>query len=197
MLASRPDIVREDYMTELCLLQVGTCTKGGGREGGRYVVNLRRKVDTVKLSSRTAYSMQSLQQPPASLPWCTHVLLLTLRWRQSTLALLAYCPVLLPCATLYMQDDVPPFPDEVAFDIIRSELGRPLEEIFSSISERPIAAASIGQVCDSGGVSLWMRHDDVLKHISCTQPEPLHTQNVFGNECCACITSPSAAANAA
>lgn len=57
-----------------------------------------------------------------------------------------------PLRTLYMQDDVPPFADEVAFDIIRSELGRPLEEIFSSISERPIAAASIGQVCGLGAM---------------------------------------------
>lgn len=64
VLASRPDIIREDYMTELCLLQ----------------------------------------------------------------------------------DDVPPFNDNLAFDIIRTQLGRPLEQIFSSISERPIAAASIGQV---------------------------------------------------
>ncbi len=46
----------------------------------------------------------------------------------------------------YMQDDVPPFPDDIAYDIIRSELGRPMEEVFSSISEKPIAAASLGQV---------------------------------------------------
>lgn len=44
------------------------------------------------------------------------------------------------------QDDVPPFPDEVAFAIIESQLGRPLGELFSSISERPVAAASLGQV---------------------------------------------------
>jgi predicted unusual protein kinase regulating ubiquinone biosynthesis (AarF/ABC1/UbiB family) len=44
------------------------------------------------------------------------------------------------------QDDVPCFPDEVAFEIMRNELGRPLEEVFSSISEKPIAAASLGQV---------------------------------------------------
>lgn len=45
-----------------------------------------------------------------------------------------------------LQDDVPPFPDEQAFAIIESSLGRPLGEVFSSISERPIAAASLGQV---------------------------------------------------
>eukprot|EP00887_Chlorella_sp_A99_P005852 scaffold1.g5852.t1 len=44
------------------------------------------------------------------------------------------------------QDDVPPFPDEQAFAIIEGNLGRPLGEVFSSISERPVAAASLGQV---------------------------------------------------
>ena len=46
----------------------------------------------------------------------------------------------------HLQDDVPCFPDKVAFDIMRSELGKPIDEVFSSISEKPIAAASLGQV---------------------------------------------------
>lgn len=33
-----------------------------------------------------------------------------------------------------------------AFGILQEELGRPIAEVFSSISERPIAAASLGQV---------------------------------------------------
>ena len=33
-----------------------------------------------------------------------------------------------------------------AFQIMEEELGRPIAEVFSSISERPIAAASLGQV---------------------------------------------------
>lgn len=45
-----------------------------------------------------------------------------------------------------LQDDVPPFPDTEAFAIMEEQLGRPLGEVFSSISERPIAAASLGQV---------------------------------------------------
>ncbi|CAG9466897.1 unnamed protein product [Pedinophyceae sp. YPF-701] len=45
-----------------------------------------------------------------------------------------------------LQDDVPPFPDEVAYRIIEDQLGRPMGEVFSSISERPVAAASLGQV---------------------------------------------------
>jgi hypothetical protein len=46
-----------------------------------------------------------------------------------------------------VQDDVPPFSDEEAFAIIQDQLGRPLEAVFSSISEQPVAAASLGQVC--------------------------------------------------
>ncbi len=34
-----------------------------------------------------------------------------------------------------------------AFEIMEQELGRPIAEVFSCISERPIAAASLGQVC--------------------------------------------------
>ena len=45
-----------------------------------------------------------------------------------------------------LQDDVPSFPDKEAFAIIEAQLGRPIGEVFSSISERPVAAASLGQV---------------------------------------------------
>lgn len=45
-----------------------------------------------------------------------------------------------------LQDDVPPFPDEQAFEIIEQNLGRPMEDVLAFISERPIAAASLGQV---------------------------------------------------
>lgn len=55
------------------------------------------------------------------------------------------------------QDDVPPFPDEVAFAIIESELGRPLGEVFSSISERPVAAASLGQVGARARIGVFVR----------------------------------------
>ncbi|KAJ8758674.1 hypothetical protein K2173_000395 [Erythroxylum novogranatense] len=45
-----------------------------------------------------------------------------------------------------LQDDVPPFPNQVAFSIIEEELGQPLEAVFSKISCQTIAAASLGQV---------------------------------------------------
>ncbi|CAO2152319.1 unnamed protein product [Urochloa humidicola] len=45
-----------------------------------------------------------------------------------------------------LQDDVPPFPNQVAFGIIEEELGQPLERMFSKISSKTIAAASLGQV---------------------------------------------------
>lgn len=45
-----------------------------------------------------------------------------------------------------LQDDVPPFPNQVAFAIIEDELGQSLEKVFSKISSQTIAAASLGQV---------------------------------------------------
>jgi len=45
-----------------------------------------------------------------------------------------------------LQDNVPPFPNEVAFRTIEAELGKPAAELFARISERPLASASLGQV---------------------------------------------------
>ncbi|XP_057814271.2 protein ACTIVITY OF BC1 COMPLEX KINASE 1, chloroplastic [Cryptomeria japonica] len=45
-----------------------------------------------------------------------------------------------------LQDDVPAFPNQEAFQIIEEDLGAPLERIFSKISSQTIAAASLGQV---------------------------------------------------
>ncbi|KAJ0963777.1 hypothetical protein J5N97_028899 [Dioscorea zingiberensis] len=45
-----------------------------------------------------------------------------------------------------LHDKVPPFPREVAMKIIEEEMGRPINNIFSYISEEPVAAASFGQV---------------------------------------------------
>lgn len=45
-----------------------------------------------------------------------------------------------------LQDQLPPFPNEVAFSIMESELGCAIEDRFSQLSEQPVAAASLGQV---------------------------------------------------
>ncbi|KAF0248873.1 MAG: protein kinase [bacterium] len=45
-----------------------------------------------------------------------------------------------------LQDNVPAFPNKVAFAIIKQELGETPEYLFSEISPNPIAAASLGQV---------------------------------------------------
>lgn len=45
-----------------------------------------------------------------------------------------------------LQDNVPPFSFEEVSRIIEEELGSPLGKIFSSFDEKPLAAASIGQV---------------------------------------------------
>ncbi|NOY93157.1 MAG: hypothetical protein GXP55_18385 [Deltaproteobacteria bacterium] len=45
-----------------------------------------------------------------------------------------------------LQDDVPPESFEAIRTQIESEMGRPLEEVYESFSEEPLASASIGQV---------------------------------------------------
>lgn len=45
-----------------------------------------------------------------------------------------------------LQDQLPPFPNEVAYQFIEEELGDQPENIYAEISQEPIAAASLGQV---------------------------------------------------
>ena len=45
-----------------------------------------------------------------------------------------------------LQNHVAPFPSKVARDIVQSELGRSLEEVFASFEDEPVAAASLSQV---------------------------------------------------
>src|SRR6266568_9200855 len=45
-----------------------------------------------------------------------------------------------------LQDDVRPFPYEQVEEVIVRELGQPIERLFLGFEERPVAAASIGQV---------------------------------------------------
>jgi ubiquinone biosynthesis protein len=45
-----------------------------------------------------------------------------------------------------LQDRLAPFPAKVAFETIEEQLGKPVEELFQSIENTPVAAASIAQV---------------------------------------------------
>ncbi len=45
-----------------------------------------------------------------------------------------------------LQDEVPPFPYKDAKRIVESELRQPIEEVFKTFEETPLASASIGQV---------------------------------------------------
>ncbi len=45
-----------------------------------------------------------------------------------------------------LQDDVPPVPFEDIKSVVESSLGAPLEQVFVSFDEKPLATASIGQV---------------------------------------------------
>ncbi|MDJ0727170.1 MAG: AarF/ABC1/UbiB kinase family protein [Prochloraceae cyanobacterium] len=45
-----------------------------------------------------------------------------------------------------LQDELPPFDNEIAFAIVESQLNRTVDEIYREISPHPVAAASLGQV---------------------------------------------------
>ncbi|EOA16162.1 hypothetical protein CARUB_v10004295mg [Capsella rubella] len=75
-----------------------------------------------------------------------------------------------------LQDDVPPFPNEVAFNIIEEELGQPLEAIFSKISSQTIAAASLGQVYRA---TLRATGEDVAIKVQRPQIEPIIYRDLF------------------
>ena len=45
-----------------------------------------------------------------------------------------------------LQDQIPPFSNEIAFRLIKEDLGQTPEEIYAEISPNPVAAASLGQV---------------------------------------------------
>ena len=45
-----------------------------------------------------------------------------------------------------LQDQLPPFSNEIAFQFIQEELGQPPEEVYAELTPGPVAAASLGQV---------------------------------------------------
>ncbi|KAL0324062.1 UNVERIFIED_CONTAM: protein ACTIVITY OF BC1 COMPLEX kinase, chloroplastic [Sesamum calycinum] len=75
-----------------------------------------------------------------------------------------------------LQDDVPPFPNQVAFDIIEEELGQPLEAVFSKISSQTIAAASLGQVYRA---TLRSSGEDVAIKVQRPEIEPIIYRDLF------------------
>lgn len=75
-----------------------------------------------------------------------------------------------------LQDDVPSFPNQIAFRIIEEELGQPLEAVFSRISSGTIAAASLGQVYRA---TLRATGEDVAIKVQRPGIEPIIYRDLF------------------
>ncbi|KAK7293655.1 hypothetical protein RJT34_16527 [Clitoria ternatea] len=75
-----------------------------------------------------------------------------------------------------LQDDVPSFPNQIAFRIIEEELGQPLEAVFSRISSETIAAASLGQVYRA---TLCATGEDVAIKVQRPGIEPIIYRDLF------------------
>ncbi|CAL5225145.1 g7925 [Coccomyxa viridis] len=73
-----------------------------------------------------------------------------------------------------LQDDVPPFPTVQALKTVERSLGRPTAEVFASISPKPLAAASLGQVYRAtltqryggGDVAIKVQRPEVRKSVA-------------------------------
>ena len=71
-----------------------------------------------------------------------------------------------------LQDQVPPFDSERAFQMMEEEWGRPIDQIVSDISPEPVASASLGQVYkatlrDSGvEVAIKVQRPDIMNDIA-------------------------------
>jgi len=71
-----------------------------------------------------------------------------------------------------LQDQVPPFPTSQAIAIIEEELGSPINEIFSEFSNKPVAAASLGQVykaklkADQREVAVKVQRPEIMNQVA-------------------------------
>lgn len=52
----------------------------------------------------------------------------------------------LTAAVLLLKDRIPPFPTLEALKFFESQFGKPASQVFAEISQKPVAAASLGQV---------------------------------------------------
>ncbi|MDJ0732141.1 MAG: AarF/ABC1/UbiB kinase family protein [Crocosphaera sp.] len=70
-----------------------------------------------------------------------------------------------------LQDQLPSFPNEVAYGFIEEELGKSPQSIYAELSEKPIAAASLGQVYKGKlktgeKVAVKVQRPDLIKRIT-------------------------------
>ena len=199
VLASRPDIVRADYMEELCTLQddvpsfpddivspslralpnqylltqaslipcgcMQTCN-GACRKFAHCSLVLAGEVHHIvvgqayRLGNGALVDIQAVACHEMSQGSCTRM-----RRYEGRGYCTAHTPSLMSCYSGWVSSGHTvsdawrrwPCVALQAFEMMEKELGRPIAQIFSSISERPIAAASLGQVSTpSPCLSSWL-----------------------------------------
>lgn len=139
-LSSRPDLLPRDYLEVLSGLQVcdtEISTPSRTPSGVVLPVDVLRLVPAHRVTHTSAMGRPGVQ---------SRRFFPSQRWSNRTVPTCFLSPmwdVTTPCR---LQDRLPSFPTEKAFAVIEEELGRPIGEMFAEISEKPVAAASLGQV---------------------------------------------------
>ncbi len=118
----------------------------GGRTGGAYALHRARRVFADAGRRRTldaAFELRSAEQVAEALGNMKGALM---KLGQMASYLDQGLPEPVRAALAQLQQDAPSMSPELAADVIEAELGRPPDQVFAQWDERPIAAASIGQV---------------------------------------------------
>ncbi|KAL3139585.1 hypothetical protein ABBQ38_003904 [Trebouxia sp. C0009 RCD-2024] len=86
-----------------------------------------------------------------------------------------------------LQDRVPPFPTKAALPVMTEAFGRPVDEVFSSLSVEPVASASLGQVYKGRVRDMYGGGEVAVKvqrpHVQASVALDLHLMRRFAEFC--------------